>query len=78
MDVRLARTRVLPSAFTSIMSAQVTIDEGSFYSQMQTLREKADYNCYFKVSEAEVTARIEPTRSLIEKIKKYIAEKQAQ
>jgi uncharacterized protein (UPF0332 family) len=45
---------------------------------MQTLREKADYNCYFKVSEAEVTARIEPTRSLIEKIKKYIAEKQAQ
>ena len=55
-----------------------TIDEGSFYSQMQTLREKADYNCYFKVSEAEVTARIEPTRSLIEKIKKYIAEKQAQ
>jgi uncharacterized protein (UPF0332 family) len=27
-----------------------TIDEGSFYSQMQTLREKADYNCFFMVS----------------------------
>ena len=55
-----------------------TIDEGSFYSQMQTLREKSDYNCFFKVSETEVRARIEPTCALIEKIKKYIADKRAQ
>lgn len=53
-----------------------TDDEGSFYSQMETLREKADYNCFFKISEADVRARIEPTRTLIEKIRKYISDKQ--
>ena len=52
-----------------------TEDEGAFYSQMQTLREKSDYNCFFKVTEAEITARIEPTRKLIEKIKQYIENK---
>ena len=53
-----------------------TDDEGSFYSQMETLREKADYNCFFKVTEADITARIEPTRKLIEKTKAYIADKE--
>lgn len=52
-----------------------TEDEGSFYSQMETLREKADYNCFFKVSETDIKSRIEPTRQLIEKIKTYIANK---
>lgn len=47
-------------------------DEGSFYSQMETLREKADYNCFFKVSEADVKARIETTRQMIEKVRRYI------
>jgi uncharacterized protein (UPF0332 family) len=49
-----------------------TDDEGAFYSQMETLREKSDYNCFFKVSETKITACIEPTRLLIEKIEKYI------
>jgi len=53
-----------------------TDDEGAFYSQMETLREKADYNCFFKVSETDVRARIEPTRALIEKIRKYINNRQ--
>ena len=39
---------------------------------METLREKSDYNCFFKVSETKITACIEPTRLLIEKIEKYI------
>ena len=51
-------------------------EEGSFYSQMETLREKSDYNCFFKVSETDVRARIEPTRALIEKIRKYINNRQ--
>ena len=52
-----------------------TVDEGSFYSQMETLREKADYNCFFQVSESDIKACIEPTRQLIEKVKQYIADK---
>ena len=52
-----------------------TLEEGSFYSQMETLREKADYNCYFEVTEEEITERIEPTFALVNKIKGYIAKK---
>ena len=39
---------------------------------MQFMRERADYNCYYDVTEAEITERIEPTQKLIEKIKNYI------
>ena len=53
----------------------LSVDEGSFYSQMETLREKADYNCFFNVSETEITACIEPTRQMIKKIRQYIAKK---
>ncbi len=52
-----------------------SVDDGRFYSQMQTMRENADYNCSYDVSEEEVLERIEPTRLLIEKIKQYIADK---
>ena len=52
-----------------------TIEEGSFFSQMETLREKSDYNCFFQVSEIDVKARIEPTHLFIEKVKQYIADK---
>lgn len=53
-----------------------TEDEGSFYSQMETLREKSDYNCFFNVSESEIKSRIEPTRLFIEKVKLIVSEKQ--
>lgn len=52
-----------------------SVDDGRFYSQMQTMRENADYNCSYDVSEEEVLERIEPTRLLIEKIKQYISDK---
>ena len=55
-----------------------TDNDGSFYSQMETLREKSDYNCYFKVTESEVIVRIAPAHALIEKIKKYISDKKVQ
>jgi len=49
-----------------------TVDDGRFYSQMQTMRENADYNCSYDVSEEEIVARVEPTRQLIDKIKRII------
>lgn len=58
-----------------VKTNRFTIEEGRFYSQMQTMRENADYNCSYDVSEDEVVDRIEPTRLLIEKIKQYIADK---
>ena len=52
-----------------------TVEEGAFYSQMQSMREESDYNCTYNVTEDEIVAKFEPTRQLIEKIKRYIAEK---
>ncbi|MBP3260094.1 MAG: HEPN domain-containing protein [Prevotella sp.] len=56
-----------------VRTQRFSVEDGRFYSQMQTMRENADYNCSYDVSEEEVLARIEPTRQLIEKIKQYIA-----
>ncbi len=56
-----------------VKTHRFTAEDGRFYSQMQTMRESADYNCAYDVSEEEVVARIEPTLKLIEKIKQYIA-----
>ena len=52
-----------------------TAEEGSFYSQMETLREKSDYNCFFNVTEADIASKVVPTSSFIEKVKQYIANK---
>ena len=56
-----------------VRTQRFSVEDGRFYSLMQTMRENADYNCSYDVSEEEVLARIEPTRQLIEKIKQYIA-----
>ena len=53
-----------------------SVEDGRFYSQMQTMRENADYNCSYDVSEEEILSRVEPARQLIEKIKRYIANKE--
>lgn len=52
-----------------------TIEEGKHYSRLQSLREKADYNCAYNATEKDVVPKIEPTRLLIEKIEKYIYRK---
>ena len=57
-----------------VKTGKFSVDDGRFYSQLQTMRESADYNCSFDVSENEVKSRIEPVRLLIDKIKQYISE----
>ena len=49
-------------------------EEGRLYSQLQRLREDGDYNCSIDVEQKEVEEKVEPTRQLIDKIKRYIAE----
>lgn len=48
-------------------------EEGSFYSQMETLREKSDYNCFFNVTEADIVSKVAPASSFIEKVKEYVS-----
>ena len=58
-----------------VQTGLFTKEEGYFYSQLQTLREKGDYNCYFNVLKDDVLSRIEPTNQLIKRIKEYISAK---
>ena len=45
-----------------------SINEGRLYSQLQTMREKADYVCTFQTSQEEIVPMLEPARKMIEKI----------
>lgn len=49
------------------------VTDGKLYSQLQTMREKGDYNCIYQTSEDEVTPMIEPATNLLKKIGEYIA-----
>ena len=50
---------------TGIFTAQ----EGRFYSQLQTMREKADYNSAWQTTEDIIAPVIEPVGQFIEKIR---------
>lgn len=47
--------------------------DGKLYSQLQTMREKGDYNCAYQTSEDEVLPLIEPANALVNKIVDYIS-----
>ncbi len=38
------------------------------YSQLQTMREKSDYNCTYNATEEDTAPRIEQTRQFIDKV----------
>ena len=42
--------------------------DGAFYSQLQTMREKSDYNCTYNAKEEDTAPRIEQTRQFIDKV----------
>ncbi|MBR4483152.1 MAG: HEPN domain-containing protein [Paludibacteraceae bacterium] len=55
-----------------IVTGVFSIEDGRHYSRMQSLREKADYNCTYYATEKDIFPKIEPTKQLIEKIELYI------
>jgi uncharacterized protein (UPF0332 family) len=56
-----------------VRSGVFSAEEGALYSQMETLREKSDYNCFFNVTEADVALKANQVSLFIEKVKQYIA-----
>lgn len=50
----------------------IDIQHGSFLSRMMQLRQKADYNCFYDISEAEALSLSEPTHVFVESILKLI------
>ncbi|MBR1481131.1 MAG: HEPN domain-containing protein [Paludibacteraceae bacterium] len=43
-------------------------EDGAFYSQLQTMREKSDYNCTYNATEEDTAPRIGKTEYFINKI----------
>lgn len=55
-----------------VRTGRFTKEEGSFYSQMQTMREEGDYNCSYNVTESDILPRVELVCRFVEKVKRYI------
>lgn len=43
-------------------------EDGTFYSQLQTMREKSDYNCTYNATEEDTLPRIEQTKQFIDRV----------
>ena len=55
-----------------IKTGVFNINDGRLFSQLQTIREKSDYNCAYQTFEDEIKPLIYPTIELIKRIKLYI------
>ncbi len=51
-----------------IKTGILTKEDGAFYSQLQTLREKSDYNCTYYATEEDTAPRIALTETFINKV----------
>lgn len=51
-----------------VKTGMLTKEEGALYSQLQTLREKSDYNCSYSATEDEIVPRIAATGMFIDKV----------
>ena len=47
-------------------------EDGAFYSQLQTMREKSDYNCTYNATEEDTMPRIAQTEQFIGRVLKLI------
>ncbi len=50
--------------------------DGSLLSDLVIMRDNADYNCFYEADEEKLSPLIVPTKSLIDKIKQYIQNKE--
>ncbi len=51
-----------------------SIQEGRLYSQLQTLREKADYNCSWSATEQDIEPILPLAKTFLEKTKEILKE----
>lgn len=51
-----------------VKTGLLTKEDGTFYSQLQTLREKSDYNCTYNATEADTFPRIARTKQFIDNV----------
>lgn len=60
-----------------IKTGKLPLDYGRLYNNLQRLREKSDYNCFFDVSEQDIVDGISIASGFIEAIEQLINKKNA-
>lgn len=58
-----------------IKTGKLPLQFGKLYNNLQTLREKSDYNCFYDVDEQDINEGTELARRFIEEIGKLIDQK---
>lgn len=51
-----------------VLTGEVSTEQGKLFSQMETLRERSDYNCMFEATEELIKEKYEPSKNLIRRI----------
>ena len=59
-----------------VKTGKFTADEAWLYTELQSLREKSDYNCVYVTTEEEMRPLIEPLKAFIAKVGNMIKEKE--
>ena len=57
-----------------VITGAVSAEQGKLYSQLETMRERADYDCYFNATREDIAQKFQPTKSLIDRIKQLLKE----
>ena len=55
-----------------VSTGKMKRDDGRLYSQLQTMREKGDYNCIYSASAEEILPLVGRVEELIGKISKLV------
>ena len=56
-----------------IKTGKLPMEYGRFYNNLQTLREKSDYNCFYDVDEQDVIKGMEDASKFIKAIEDYLS-----
>ena len=57
-----------------VKSGKVNITYGSFLARMMQLRQKADYNCAYEISEKDLSEQVKLSKEFLKKIEELLAE----
>lgn len=57
-----------------IKTGLIPREYGQLFSTLQLMRHKSDYNCWYSATEEEIMPMVAPTESLIDVIKRHIAQ----
>lgn len=63
---------ISPFSLHFVKPGLISMEQGSFLSRMMQLRQKADYNCFYDISEDEVRSLASPTHEFVDTVLKLI------